>query len=207
MFGDCNLGGIGSGRVCTRPRVSVEESVYLDIGELRTLCGLMPGTRVVTTFSGVDRPSVVFRSVLGDACLSVRVETRPTTDPVDPQHIALARVACHLGGCRAYLVCPGDGCQARCQRLYLRDGQFRCRRCHDLYYASQRQSSWSRALGRANRLREELGGRPGTQQAIAPRPRGMWRSTYLRKRRALMEAEHVAMQWLADRHRLLDRLP
>lgn len=201
------MGGIGSGRVCTRHRVSVEESVYLDIGELRALCGLMPGTRVVTTFSGADRPAVVFRTVLGDSCLSVQLESRPTADPVDRQHIAVTRAACHLGGSRTYLVCPGDGCEARCLRLYLRDGQFGCRRCNDLYYASQRQNPWDRALGRANRLRKELGGRPGTQQAIAPRPRGMWRSTYLRKRQAIMEAEHVAMQWLADRHRLFDHLP
>ncbi len=198
------MGGVGSGRLSTRPRQSVEESVELDIGELRRHGLLAPGKRSTTTVHIGGQPAVSFKCIAGRNGLSVQPGSEALPMTVEHQHITIAHVDCHLGGSRAYLVCPGDGCETRCLRLYLRDGQFRCRKCHDLYYASQRNDHWDRALGRANRLREELGGRPGTQQLIAPRPRGMWRSTYARKRRAIMEAEHLAMQWLAERYRLLD---
>ena len=200
------MGGIGSGRVSTRPRASVEESVELDIDQLRKQGLLTPGKRSITTIMVAGHPTVSFECTAGRNGLSVRQAPGTAATPVDGQHIAITRVKCHLGGSRAYLVCPGDRCRARCLQLYLKAGSFRCRQCHDLYYASQRNDRWDRSLGRANRLREELGGKPGTQQLIAPRPRGMWRSTYLRKRRAIIDAEHTAMQWLAERYRLLDQV-
>lgn len=200
------MGGIGSGRLSTRPRASVEESIEIDIDEMRRDGTLAPGKRSVTTISITGRPVVSFECIAGVDGLSVRQAPGPSQAPVARQRIAIARRGCHLGGSRAFLVCPGDHCQAPRLKLYLRDGLFRCRQCHDLFYASQRNDRWDRSLRRANRLREELGGKPGTQQLIAPRPRGMWHSTYNRKRLAIIEAEHIAMQWLAERYKLHDRL-
>lgn len=119
----------------------------------------------------------------------------------------LNSVVCNYGGHRTYLLCSGEGCQQRCAALYLVAGRFRCRTCHGLLYASQTKDKWDRLLWQANKLRESLGGVPGTSQTIAPRPRGIWNQTYLRKREAIREYEKLAWTHLLESSGHSDQVP
>lgn len=57
------------------------------------------------------------------------------------QRIAIVDTRCHLGGKRFWFLCPGlnaeGSCQKRVGRLYLKDGAFACRHCHELTYKSK----------------------------------------------------------------------
>lgn len=64
------------------------------------------------------------------------------------QHVALAHVACTLGGYRTWFICAG--CGARRAHLYVRGDRLACRGCADLVYAGQR---FHRSLGYELRAR------------------------------------------------------
>jgi hypothetical protein len=52
--------------------------------------------------------------------------------------VYIVRTSCHLGGGRAWFICPARGCGRRVAILY-GGGIFACRRCHQLAYASTRE--------------------------------------------------------------------
>jgi len=56
------------------------------------------------------------------------------------QDFRVVRTACHYGGWRYWLVCPG--CQRRCGALYNQSDPewYVCRKCHDLTYASSQDA-------------------------------------------------------------------
>jgi hypothetical protein len=88
----------------------------------------------------------------------------PTT-----QHVPLERTGCHYGGTRAWMGCPR--CSRRVGVLYLRGGNFMCRHCGRLAYASQSEdvmgSSWRRQHRLEQRLDHDL-----------ERPKGMHHRTH-----------------------------
>jgi hypothetical protein len=53
--------------------------------------------------------------------------------------IAVGRTACHFGGERVWFLCPS--CGTRRALLHAIGGVFQCRGCHDLAYASTRETS------------------------------------------------------------------
>jgi hypothetical protein len=125
--------------------------------------------------------------------------------------VRIVRVPCHLGGARPYFICPGvvNGvtCGRRIAKLYYRGRYFVCRHCHRLAHASQREGGWERALRRANKLRQRLGGKSGAASLFPPRPRGMWRRTYERICEQVFEAERLADEAFAiDGERFLSRI-
>ncbi len=72
-----------------------------------------------------------------------------------------------------------DTCRRRVALLY--GGlQFRCRRCYQLVYPSQREDELDRALSRAQDIRIRLGGTGDMFTFFPDRPKGMHRSTYSR---------------------------
>lgn len=58
-------------------------------------------------------------------------------------------------------------------------------------------------LRRANKLRMELGGEPGTTHWIARKPKGMWQRTYQRKRFEIQWCEDQANRLFISKFRHL----
>jgi hypothetical protein len=103
------------------------------------------------------------------------------------QRISIDKTPVHLGGHRAWFICPG--CDRRIAALYFVK-QFRCRHCHDLRYRSQRETPQSRSISRIRRARIKLGGTGNLMKRIPRRPRYMHLRTYQR----LLKAEDDAWE-------------
>ena len=109
------------------------------------------------------------------------------------EHVPIVRVPCRFGGTRPYFICPAVGngvaCGRRVAMLHGSGRFFLCRHCYRLAYASQREDAWDRALRRANKIRQKLGGDPGMASPFPQCPKGMWRRTYERLCRKAFDAE------------------
>ena len=77
------------------------------------------------------------------------------------------------------------------QKLYLPPNarQFGCRHCYNLTYQSRRRDARGRAICKAIKIRERLGGREYLDEEFPERPPRMWRRTYERLRKEGEEAE------------------
>jgi hypothetical protein len=181
-----------------RPRLKVEECIDLNADQLRKWGALTPGSGSSVSTYWNDRLALVMRLKATQRWLFIADDSPTSPMRIENQSIELDSVGCNYGGRRTYFLCPGDECQRRCATLYLVKRCFRCRKCHGLLYASQTKDKWGRLLWQANKLREGLGGEPGTSQLIADRPRGMWKQTYHRKRMAIHEFERLAWEHLLE---------
>ena len=56
------------------------------------------------------------------------------------------------------------------------------------------EGGWDRALRRANKIRQRLGGQPGMAALFPKKPKGMWERTYAQLREQAFEAEMLADQ-------------
>ncbi len=101
----------------------------------------------------------------------------------------------HLGGRRAWFRCPR--CKRRRALLYWRDETLVCRTCHGLAYMSQRERREYRLIGRAQAIRQRLGGTANLTAPFPDRPKHMHRSTYARWRDKAAAAEQagLAITW------------
>ena len=146
--------------------------------------------------SGDGRPeqiTILFRhrSGLGDEWENVQ------------ESVSLDWTVCNFGGERPWFVCPGAGCGCRVAILYGQGKYFLCRHCYDLVYESQRENEMTRALRRAQTIRERLGGSANMTVPFPEKPRGMHWKTYDRLWWRHHEAE---MEQLAGMREWLDRL-
>jgi hypothetical protein len=188
------MGGFGSGRPIGLGRVKVEGCRSLDVNRLHRegclrsewsgICQwTRDGERVAWIGLGAefDRLRLTYRVQIGGQWEDV-VET-----------VRIVRVGCRFGGARPYFICPGVvsgiACGRRIAKLYGPGRYFLCRHCYCLVHASQSEGGLDRALRRANRVRERLGGDPGMAAPFPPRPKGMWRRTYERLHRRTFEIE------------------
>ena len=86
----------------------------------------------------------------GDVTYRIRVSANPNAlclrytwhAVAMDERIGLQYSGCGFGGRRPWFSCPG--CQCRVAILYLHNGAFRCRRCHDLRYACQSEDAIDR---------------------------------------------------------------
>lgn len=130
---------------------------------------------------------------------SVRTNDRsPWRKVVEP--VRILRLPRAFGGEQVFLACPG--CHRRVMSIALCVGNFRCRACHGLTYASSQESKVDRAMRRANKLRRRLGCEPGLEAAYW-RPKHMRWRTFERIDQQIQAAESE----VNDAHiRLLQRL-
>lgn len=70
--------------------------------------------------------------------------------------ITFTKHPCNFGGSRWFLECPSKSCGRNCTKLYLRNGYFKCRKCHFLTYASNNRSKQMRLLYSAFRCNPEF---------------------------------------------------
>jgi hypothetical protein len=103
--------------------------------------------------------------------------------------VALEWTACNFGGERPWFVCPGADCGRRVAVLYGPGRYFLCRQCYDLSYESQREGKANRALRRAQKIRERLGGSTNMTEPFPQKPKGMHHDTYMRMCWEHLEAE------------------
>jgi hypothetical protein len=151
------------------------------------------------------RPTVESRAALDVRLLARTGRLPPGQEPIVTlsydtdgtrvdENVALDYTPCNYGGMRPWWRCPG--CGTRVAILYSGLG-FRCRRCHGLAYTTTREDADCRAILRARRLVERLGGTP--MIGPGPRPRGAHRDRWERKVLRWLVADEEAMRALGRR--------
>jgi hypothetical protein len=115
------------------------------------------------------------------------------------QRIPIVWTPCRFGGSRPWFMC--GRCSQRVGKLYSTGVALHCRRCLDLWYASQRRGSKSRRYLRALKLRLRLNGIANLREPFPARPKRMHRKTYARLPRLGEQLE----QDLRDNPRFRDR--
>ena len=103
------------------------------------------------------------------------------------QRIPLIWSPCHFGGWRPWFRCVT--CDQKVGKLYNTGASLRCRRCLDLWYASQRRGARSRRYLQALKLRLRLNGIASLAQPFPERPPRMHKKTYDRLRRTAERLE------------------
>jgi hypothetical protein len=205
------MGGVGSGnRYRFDKKTTTEECHSVDVRYLHREGLLEPGRWFSLRWSragsetgsirgaveGSDRPERVLLLYRHRSGLAADWEY--VHEPV-----SLDWTNCNFGGKRPWFVCPGDGCERRSAILYGPGRYFLCRHCYDLVYDSQRETRMTRALRRAQAIRERLGGSANMTEPFPDKPKGMHWATYERLREEHDEAE---MEQLAGMREWLDRV-
>lgn len=173
------MGGLGSGRPKGRGRDTTDDLLQIDIRKWKRDGFLKPGGSGKWTWSRHGEPigNINFRVEEEAVRLIYRVR-QYGGDWVDMDYrVALDRTSCHYGGERVWFRCPC--CYNRAAILYS-SGQFACRRCHRLSYASQVEADADRAARQADKIRDRLGWPEGILNGSGWRkPKWMrWRTYY-----------------------------
>jgi hypothetical protein len=112
------------------------------------------------------------------------------------QRVTIAWTPCRFGGERPWFVCSVQSCGRRVTKLYSIDRLFACRRCHQLAYESQQESTRHRGLGKARKIRMLLGGSANMFDEFPDKPKHMHWGTYNRLRCVHNIAEERSMTGL-----------
>lgn len=198
------MGGQGSGRwIRWDARATTDQCHRLALHGWTQHGWLRPGAQGIVRWLRGDRETGTIGWIVTGQEQNSR-ERRPAAlllhyqvrgEPVC-ERIALTWTACSFGGQRPWWCCPG--CGRRCAVLY--GGiRFRCRRCHDLAYASTREEPYERALRRSQAIRQRLGGSPNLLAPFPPKPPRMHWRTYLRLAEEAMACEAAWGAGLAAR--------
>jgi hypothetical protein len=123
------------------------------------------------------------------------------------RQVSVTWTACHLGGRRPWFICPVASGSRYCGRrvavLYGAGELFACRHCCGLAYESQQEPVGQRGLGKAQKIRMQLGGCQSMCEPFPNRPKGMHWRTYDRLRCAHDVADARSMMGMMG---FVDRL-
>jgi hypothetical protein len=192
------MGGLGSGRPAGFGRDKVEFCRSLDVNRLQKTGCLSAGWSGgwQWTCDGEKVAWINLRAEADRLHLAYRARIAGGEWQDVEEAVRIVRVPCRLGGARSYFICPGVvngvACGRRVAKLLGPGRYFLCRHCYRLAHASQSEGGWDRALRRANKIRQRLGGNPGMAAPFPKKPKGMWRRTYERLREQAFEAEMLA---------------
>jgi hypothetical protein len=200
------VGGVGSGSWYRFNKNTTNECQSIDVRYLYRNGLLEPGHsfslrwsragRETGSIDGVayrDRVTLLYRHRRG---LDGEWENVKETVP-------LTWTECNFGGERPWFICPGAGCGRRVAVLYGLGRYFLCRYCYELVYQSQRDNAVYRALHRAQKIRERLGGSANMMEPFPEKPKGMHWSTY---ERLWWEHHEAEMEQLIGMREWLDRV-
>jgi hypothetical protein len=207
------MGGFGSGRPSGSGRGKVESCRSIDVNRLHKTGCLRPGWAGGWQWAR-DGEKVAWIDLRAEADrlhLTYRVRVAGGEWQDVSETVRIVHVPCRFGGSRPYFICPGVvngiACGRRVAKLHGPGRYFLCRHCYRLAHASQSESGWDRALPRANKIRQRLGGNPGMAASFPKKPKGMWRRTYDRMREETIEAEmHADEAFAIMAGRLLGRI-
>src|SRR5215208_1075009 len=182
------MGGAGSGNWHRfDKKTTIGECHSVDVRYLHREGLLIPRRSFSLRWSRAGREmSSIGGVVSGDSrpeqiTLLYRHRSGPGGEWEDVQEpVLLSWTVCNFGGERPWFVCPGTGCGRSVALLYVPGRYFLCRRCYDLVYESQREDGMSRALRRAQAIRERLGGSANMRKSCPEKPKGMHWKTYER---------------------------
>jgi hypothetical protein len=178
------MGGFRSGRRSDWRRHTIDSCLALDVNLLQKGGGLVPGRSSAWYWTGVgdQTSSIDIHASPDELMLSYRAQTRDCISQEVEERVTLVRAPCPFGGNRPYFICPGsvDGivCAKRVVKLYALGPYFLCRHCNRVPYSSQGLDSGARAVRRAQKIRERLGGNTNLLFPFPERPKGMWWRTY-----------------------------
>jgi hypothetical protein len=191
----------------------VEACPSIDVKRLRKTGCLRPGWQGgwQRTREGERVPWINLRAEADRLYLSYRVRIAGGEWEDVEETVRIVRVPCRFGGSRVYFICPGVvigiACGQRVTKLHGPGRYFLCRHCYRLAHGSQSESRWDRAVRRATKIRQRLGGDPDIAAPFPKKPRGMWRRTYQRLRDEAFEAEMEADEaFVLSAGRLLARI-
>jgi hypothetical protein len=159
------------------------------------------------TCGGEPSGSISVRAEGGVVVLMFRSQSSQDSEwKAIEQRVPITWTACHFGAWRAWFRCSvytgGQYCGRRVALLYNAGELFACRRCYGLAYASQQESLHHRGLGKAQKIRMQLGGSANMFDAFPDKPRGMHWRTYNCLRRAhdiAEERSNIGLMRFVDR--------
>ena len=198
------MGGLGSGnRHRLDKKTTTGECTGLDVRKLYRDGLLEPGTSFRSSWSraGKETGSIGGFVSRDQVILSYSHRSRQGAEWENVKELVpLEWTPCNFGGERPWFVCPGVACGRRVAILYGPGKYFLCRHCYDLRYESQRKDKKDRALRRARKIRQRLGGSANMLEPFPERPKGMHLDTYMRLfwEHDQAEREHLvgAQGWL-----------
>ncbi len=203
------MGGLGSGnRHRFDKKITTSECNGLDVRKLHRGGLLKPGTSFRSSWSQAGRETGSIGGFVSgnQVILSYRSKSGGEWEDVK-EPVPLEWTPCNFGGERPWFVCPGVVNGKRCGRrvaiLYGPGKYFLCRHCYDLRYESQREDKGHRALRRAQKIRQRLGGSANMMETFPEKPKGMHHDIYMR-----LFWEHHEAEWehLAGMREWLDKL-
>jgi hypothetical protein len=199
------MGGFGSGRPSGTGRDKVESCRSIDVNRLHKAGCLRDGwAGGLQWMSAGEKGTLInLRAEADRLHLSYRVRIGGGEWEDVAETVGIVRAPCRYGGVRPYFICPGVmngvACGRRVVKLPCAGRYFLCRHCCRLAHASQSEGARDRALQRANKIRQRLGGTPDLVAPFPPRPKGIWRRTYDRLREQALAAETQADEAFALR--------
>ena len=179
------MGGYGSGRRSTKPKV--EECSSIDANQLnRDGClkngwnGTMAWSRNGKKFSSIGMRATADYLHLGYSSERYGSVIQP---------VRIERLPCRFGGSRAYFRCD---CGKRVVKLYGFGRHFLCRHCSGLFHYSKNEGFWDRSLRQRTKHKRRLSEDASLEACEMPKPKGMWWRTYYRLQEAAQAAEDRA---------------
>lgn len=177
------MGGPGSGNRWRYPTKGIcEKHKRIDIRYLRKHGLLDPPIRCTLLWNqgGENSGCIDLRAHAMSLELNYRYREGDQDDWQSfNEHISFSFKDQPFGGVRKFFICPG--CKRRCMVLY-GGAHFRCRKCHDLAYASQNEDQIDRIRRKAEKIRGQLGGELDLDWSFPKKPKGMHWRTYYRLR-------------------------
>jgi hypothetical protein len=167
------MGGIGSGWPGGSGRDKVEACRSFNVNRLHKTSCLSPGWAGgwQWTRDGERVAWINLRAEMDRVHLSYRWRVAGGEWKDVEETVRIVRAPCRFGGSRPYFICPGivNGvtCGRRVAKLHGSGRYFLCRHCYRLAHASQSEDPWDRAMRRANKIRQRLGGDPVVKLAGA----------------------------------------